>query len=246
MVRILIAVLFLGFMAGCGVNSTFVYKPGAPAAARLTLPVKVAVLPFVDGTEDFTRRGSVLAGDVLTYNLAKAGWGGVMTALTPELWAKAFAEELAASRGFRSVRFYYNESELLDEDIRIEGTLAKATLSAAFEQPNEFAISLRALRRTNNQPVWEKNVTRRWTNHNSLYDGCGALSIQCMVDRHKADTNRVMLNIFTEAGADLAKTLSSQSRKPAGEDGTSPAVSPLPLPDAESVDETIEGIIKGK
>lgn len=92
MVRILIAVLFLGMMAGCGVNSTFVYKPGAPAADRLMLPVKIAVLPFVDGTEDFTRRGSVFDGDSLAYNLAKAGWGGVITALTPELWAKAFAE----------------------------------------------------------------------------------------------------------------------------------------------------------
>lgn len=246
MVRILIAVLFLGLTTGCGINSTFVYKPGAPAADRVTLPMKVAVLPFADGTADFTRSGSVLDGDSLAYNLAKAGWGGVITALTPELWAKAFAEELAASRGFRSVRFVYSESELVDEDIRIEGTLVKATLSAAFEQPNEFSITLRALRRTNNQPVWEKNVTKRWINHKSLYDGCGALSIQCMVERHKADTNRVMLEIFKEAGVDLAKALSPRFGKPPEEDGISPDALPSPQPDAESMDETIEGILKGK
>ncbi|MGZ5385729.1 MAG: hypothetical protein ACXWH0_17345, partial [Acidimicrobiia bacterium] len=87
MKRVLIAAMVLVLTAGCAVNSTFVYKPGAPAAGGPKLPVKVAVLPFKDGTEDFTERGSFLSG-AYSYNLSKAGKIGAISALPPNLWAK--------------------------------------------------------------------------------------------------------------------------------------------------------------
>ncbi len=218
------AVALLLSMAGCGVNSTFVYKPGGPAAGGPKLPVKVAVLPFKDGTEDFTDRGSIFSGG--HYNLAKAGIAATMTPLTPELWAKSFAEELAISGNFRSARFFYSPSELTDEDFFVEGTLTKAYIGKLWDDGNEFAISLRALTKNDKRLVWEKEVSRVWKNTLALYKGCGSMAIQCMVDRHHADTNRVMREMFAEARADLVATLSSNpgGRPEAG--GLSPAASP--------------------
>ncbi len=228
------AAVALVLMAGCGVNSTFVYKPDAPAAAGMKLPVKVAVLPFKDGTEDFTKRGGVLAPETLYYNLAKAGIGGQITALTPDLWAKAFADDTAAAGVFRSVRFVYGPSELVDEDIYIEGTLEKATVAGAWVNPSEFALGLRALRRADKKPVWEKEVTRAWKNTPAMYKGCGGFGIQCMVDRHHADTNRVMREMFAEARADLVATLASNP-------GGRPEAGGLP-PAGEAREEEFVGI----
>ncbi len=222
-----VAAIALLLMAGCGVNSTFVYKPGAPAAGGRKLPVKVAVLPFKDGTEDFAKRGGVLAPETLYYNLAKAGIGGQITALTPDLWAKAFADDMAAAGVFRAARFVYTTSELVDEDLYIEGTVEKATASGAWVNPNEFTLGLRALRRTEKKPVWEKEVSRAWKNTPAtLYKGCGSMAVQCMVDRHHADTNRVMREMFAGAWADLVATLAFLSGGRAGEGGLPPAASP--------------------
>jgi hypothetical protein len=242
-------------MAGCSTNSTFVYKPAAPVAGLQKFPVNVAVLPFKDGTEDFTKRGSVLAPETLYYNLAKAGIGGQITALTPDLWAKAFADDMAASGAFRAVRFVYGPSELVDEDLYIEGTLEKATASGAWVNPNEFTLGLRAIRRADKKPVWEKEVSRAWKNTaTTLYKGCGGVAIQCMVDRHHADANRVMQEIFAEARADLVAALASESGRQAGEGGLPPASlrearqekGTSTPPAQESVEQTIERLLREK
>jgi len=229
-------------MAGCGVNSTFVYKPAAPAAGGPKLPLKVAVLSFKDGTEDFTDRGSLFNGG--QYNFAKAGLAGHMTALTPELWAKSFAEELAVSEIFRSARFLYSPSELADEDFFVEGTLKKAYIAKRVGDVNEFAISLRALARSENRVVWAKEVTRQWKTPNGLEAGCG-MNIQCPVDRDHAEYNRVMREIFTEAKEDLLATLASGSGDRAGDGGLPLTVSPAP-PAPESTEQTIDRILKEK
>lgn len=232
MKRALIATMVLALTAGCGLNSTFVYKPSAPAMGGPKLPVKVAVLPFQDGTEDFTKRGSEWSPGTLMFNLAKSGIGGQITALTPELWAKAFADDTAASGAFRKARFIYSPSELVDEDFYIEGTVKRAYAAVALDKPNEFALGLRALRRADKKPVWEKEVTRAWDIQKTLYDGCGRVQNQCRVDRYHADTNRVMQEMFAEARADLAATLAVLSESRAGEAG---------LPEG-----TIERILKAK
>lgn len=247
------AAVALVLMAGCGVNSTFVYKPDAPAAAGMKLPVKVAVLPFKDGTEDFTDRGSVFISGG-QYNVAKAGIAATMTALTPELWAKSFAEDLAASGVFRSVRFIYGPSELVDEDISIEGTLTKAYVAKMFENFNEFAVSLRALTRSDKRIVWEKEVTRRWKTPGNTYAGCG-MGFQCGVDKFKAEYNKAMQGMFAEARADLVATLSSnQGGWPeagglpvvVGEPARPGTSRPSAPPAQESTEQTIERILKGK
>ena len=252
MKRLLIAALALALMAGCGVNSTFVYKPGAPAAGGPKLPLKVAVLPFRDATEDFTTRGSVFSPGGLTINLVKAGIPGTAAALTPELWAKSFADDLTASGAFQTVRFVYSPSELLDEEFFIEGTVEKAYAIGSWDKPNEIALGLRAVRRTDNRPAWEKEVTRVWTPR--ILGGCG-IGNQCVLDQRYADINRVMQGLFAEAGADLVRTLASLPEGRAGEDGLPPAVSPggarkgelTPAPqDTESPEQTIERIFKAK
>jgi hypothetical protein len=242
-------------MAGCSVNSTFVYKPGAPMAGGAKLPVKIAVLPFKDGTENFTRRGSEWNPGTLMFNLGKAGIGGKITALTPELWAKAFADDMAASGAFRAVRFIYSPSELVDEEFYIEGTLEKAYATVALVEPNKFAIGLRALRRVDNRLVWEKEVTRAWNIQKTLYDGCGRVQNQCRADRYHANTNRVMREMFAEARAGLVSTLASLSGSRAGEGGlpviggepARPGTSrPSAPPAPESAEGTIERILKEK
>jgi hypothetical protein len=243
----------LALMTGCSVNSTFVYKPGAPVAGGAKLPVKIAVLPLKDGTDNFTDRGSIFSGG--HYNLAKAGIAATMTPLTPELWAKSFSEELAVSGSFRSSRFLYSPSELADEDFFVEGALTKAYIGKLWDDGNEFAISLRALTKSDKRLVWEKEVSRAWKNTLALYQGCGGMAIQCMVDRHHADTNRVMQGMFAEARADLVATLASLSE--IGTDGqgsravpsvTGEAAKPgtFGSPAQESSEQTIDRILKGK
>ncbi|HEY3490491.1 MAG TPA: hypothetical protein VGK27_10290 [Candidatus Deferrimicrobiaceae bacterium] len=242
----LVAGLVLWVLAGCSVNDRFVFKPGMPPVAGAKLPMKVAVLPFGDGTEDFTQRGGFLVDQKnLIFNLAKTGYSGFITALPPELWAKALAEDLAASGIFREVRFVYSPSELVDEEISIEGTVEKAYAFGAFYTPNRFALRLRASWRKDRKPFWEKGVERVWNTDEAAFTRCG-ISRQCIADESHAEVNRVMRELFAEAGSDLARTLASLPGGQTGGDERTPAATPAQSPVPGSVDETIEAILKGK
>lgn len=247
MKRILIVAIWLFLLTGCAGNTMFIYKPSTPAEGVRKLPLKVAVLPFKDATEDFTKRGNVLLDqEHLMLNLAKTGMGNAITPITPELWAKAFADDLASSGDFQKASFIYSPSELKDEEFIIEGAVEKAYFSDAGGTPNEFTLSLRALERTDNRLIWEKEISRAWkTTPNTLYYGCG-MGAQCYVDRLHTEINKVLQSIFAEAREDFVKTLEPLSKKQTGDYGRSPAALPASLPAAESVDETIEGILKGK
>ncbi len=223
MKRVLIAAMVLVLMAGCGVNSTFVYKPGGPAVAGPKLPVKVAVLPFKDGTENFTKTGSVLSPGTV-FNLVKGGMPSTITPLPPELWSKLFADELAASGNFRAVRFAYSRSEFPDADLWIDGIVMKAYWPNSIEAPNRFALSFVASRGRDNEVVWEREVARESKIPADMVKGCG-LGIQCQVDRIHAELNRQMQALFAQARADLVATLASISGSQAGEGGL-PAASP--------------------
>ncbi len=243
---VLFTALALTALAGCASNTTFVYKPSAPVTDGAKLPVKLAVLLFTDDTEDFTQRGNVLHPETLSYNLAKTGIKGSINALTPEYWAKAFADETAASDDFLAVRFVYTESELSGEDYRIEGTVEKATIKGG-DKPNEFAIRLRAIRQVDRVPVWEKLVSRHWKRTAAeLVAECGPRNIECRVNRHRQDLDQAMRDIFTEARTDLLRTLAPFSRGRAGNVSLPSDVSSTPQPSSESVDDTIKDILKGK
>ena len=236
--RLLLGGLLLLLAAGCSTTPTFVYKPGPPEAGVTRVPVKLAVLPFADGTEDFIRRGKVLEPETLRFNLAKSGIDGQINALTPAFFAKSFAEELAASGRFRSVRFLSTAAELVDEDYRIEGTVENATVSGAWNQPNDFVLHFRALRGEDRLPVWEKTVSRSFVNTPDLYAGCGTFDRQCQFDRGQARMNEVIRGIFLEARQDLLAYLARDR----GDINERPDRQASP----ESVDVTIESILQGK
>ena len=253
MKRILVAAVALVLLAGCvsnknlageGSGMTFVYQPNVPVVGGPKLPVKVAVLPFKDGTEDFTKRGSVFDAENLVFNLAKSGIDGIINPLIPELWAKAFADDMAASGSFRAVRFVYSPSELVDEEFYIEGTLEKAYAAGGWTKPSVYAIGFRAVRRSDNRPAWEKEVTRELMSRKSDFDGCGT-KMRCMADRSHAAMNLVMQGMFAEARTDFMAALGSPPGGRSGEDGLPPAASPTP-PAPGSVEETIERILKEK
>ena len=258
MKRFLIAAIGLVLLAGCVSNknlpakasgTTFVYEPNARAAVGPKLPVKVAVLPFKDGTENFTTHGSVFAPDSFTINLVKAGIPGTSTALTPELWAKSFTADMTTSGAFRAVRFVYNRSELVDDDFFIEGTVERAYGTGSWDKPNEIALGFRAVRRADNRLVWEKEVTTGWIWMRP--GGCGG-GHQCVVDQRYADVNNAMQALFAEARADLVATLASFSGSGAGEGGLPAAAWEATRPETstppaqESTEQTIDRILKGK
>jgi len=223
---------FLAVTAGCAVNSRLTYKPNPPAAGGPKLPVKVAVLPFTDGTENFTMRGSAL-GDG-RYNLAKAGMFKSMDALTPEFWGKAFADDLAASGSFRSVRFVFAPSEIGDEAYLVDGTLKKVYLAASLNYANEILVSFRATRISDGKVVWEKEIDKVWKTPMSVNTDCG-LAIQCRIDGMHADWNKWIAAVFSEAREDLAGTLAGLAEGGAAGQAA-----------GESVDRTIDRILKGK
>jgi hypothetical protein len=230
-------------LAGCAVNSTFVYKPGGPAVAGPKLPMKVAVLPFKDGTDNFTQTGSVLSLGTV-FNLVKGGMPSTITPLPPELWSKLFADELTASGTFRVVRFVYTRSEFPEADLWIDGMVRKAYWPNSMEAPNRFALSFVARRGGDNEVVWEREVARESNMPADLNKGCG-LGIQCLVDKIHVELNRQMQALFAEARADLVATLASRSGSRAGEGGLPQAGSPA-APASESPEQTIERILKEK
>lgn len=240
--RLVPLVFLLVSLTGC-LNTTFVYKPVHPVPPPAPLPVTIAVLPFADGTENFTKRGGILAED-LTYNLAKAGVYATINALTPDLWARAFADELSASKRFKGVRFVYSRPEAAQEDLYIEGTLEAASIAGTVNRPSHFALALRALRRNDNSLAWGTNVNKTWMWR--PYTECG-LDVQCALDIYHDDVRNAMQGLFLEAISDLAATLSAENRgKNLRQTNGIVPMEPTPQPTAGSVDETIENILKEK
>jgi len=223
--------------AGCASTRPFVYQPGTPRAGTPHVAAKVAVLPFQDGTEDFTRLGNVFNADSLVFNIAKSGIGGTIAAVTPPLWARAFADDLSASGRFQAAHFAFDASEVTDEEYVVDGTVRKAYASGGWEKPSEYALELRAVRRKDGRPVWERTVARSPKGDRSAYDGCGA-SLECMNDRVHAELNKILHELFDEAGEDLAKALGG--RPAAGARDAAKGAEP------ESVERTIQRIMEGK
>jgi len=182
-------------LAAAGCASPFRYQPRGAAAPGPRLAVRVVVLPFSDGTEDFVER--IVYGKERRWNLAKKGFVDQIGALPPELWSKALAEELDASGRFQRVRFAYGSADLAGEDLAIEGTLLKA-----YGPPGEWALALRAVRLKDGSEVWARQVSRTFERWN-------------MRQVHPW-LNRAMQEMFEEAGADLARTLAGAGAGPAG------------------------------
>jgi len=243
---LLIAALMVTMTGGCSVNSPFVYRAAPPAPGVQSFPLRVAVLPLKDGTADFITSGSMLDSDRATFNLAKTGISYVIDPLTPELWAKWFAADLAASGLFSEATFLYAPSELTDEDIYIEGTVEKAYAIGIWVEKHDLALVFHARRRVDDQLVWEKTVRSVSTSRRNIYQGCSWKSSKCMSDQLHLLLNDEVWRMFAEARSDLVKTLQKGSNSLPTQDHlqTGAEEEAQRLPAAESTDTTIEQILR--
>jgi hypothetical protein len=235
--------LLLLLTAGCALNPTFIYRPTPSEEFGSTLPVKIAVLPFRDGTAENTRQDSSLRGYV---NLAKTGIDYGPAAFPPNRWGKAFADELAASGKFRAVRFVSDISEGDDDEIIVAGTVTKADVPIlGGSDPVRFAVILNARIGRDKPPFWNKVVSRYDALGVGYALGCG-LDRQCAIDQRHAHHNDLLREMFLEARVALAESLSSRSGSRVKESGFSPSATPSQQQTPVSVDETIEFILKGQ
>ncbi|MDD2900485.1 MAG: hypothetical protein PHI31_17465 [Desulfuromonadaceae bacterium] len=234
--RLLISILILTTTAGCSINTSFVYKPGAPEVDTPKLPVKIAVLPLQDGTEDFTMRGSNFSGGYV--NLSKSGLDYRLNAMQADRWGKSFADDLKSSGRFRSVRFIYDATEAAENEVIIAGTITKAYLSIqGGPVPSSLAVTLNARLGTQGKVFWEKSVAREESLEKGYGVGCG-FSRQCAVDQCHTHYNNILRGVFFEARQDLVMTLEHSSASK-DEQSSKSTVS-------ESADRLIEQIMREK
>lgn len=212
--RWMIPMVLLVLTTAC--KTTFVYKPSGPVAGGPTLPEKLAVLPFADGTVD---------NGYKYWNLARQGAKNTADSfapLPPEFWSKALADDLAASRRFGGVRFVYSAAEAADADYVIEGTLLES-----YVPPGRFALALQTVRSKDRTVVWEGRVERTFS-HYDFYELSPML-------------NDAMRSMFAEVGAELAAVLGGKAKAP----GSNPPPG-ASSPGGDSVDDTIRKILQGK
>ncbi|TRZ97203.1 MAG: hypothetical protein D4R80_07445 [Deltaproteobacteria bacterium] len=236
MKRVLILFLSASILAGC--SSGFVYqrKP-VPAQEGPVLPVKVAVVAFQDGTEDFTSRGNIIAGSV--FNLARTDINGLslnsgaafsVSSLPAAQWSKSLAEDMDASGAFRSVKFVFGPSEVTDEEIVVEGVLTKANFTTIDGKPDEFLLHLKLRRMPGGAVVREGDVGRNGIRPPGLTSGCFGYG-GCVIDRIHGYLNGVMQGIFADIRRDLVLAFSPP-----------PAKKP-DVPGQESPEEVIKNIL---
>lgn len=209
--------------SGCATRP-FVYRPNGPAGVP-PVPVRVAVLPFENGTEDFVE---VIRHERKLWNLSRASYFEVIEALPPERWARDLAADLAASGRFASVRFVYSLAELAGEEVVVEGTLVRAYLMGV--GGGEFELALRARATRDGKALWAALLVRthpRWD--------ASQLHRWAQGD---------MAEMFAEAGEGLAQALAA--RPVAGSAAPGPKPSAGRPAEGEPVDETIRRILEGK
>jgi len=233
MKRLLILLLSASFLAGCSSGLVYQRKPDA-AQDGPKVPVKVAVVAFRDGTEDFTSRGNIFSGHV--FNLARTDINSLSLSPVPVFsvsslftvsslpaanWSKALVEDMAASGAFRSVKFVFGPSEVTDEDIVVEGALAKAYFTTISDKPDEFVLHLKVRRVSDNTVVREGDVGRSGVRPSGLTTTCFTYG-GCVVGRINGYLNGVMQEIFADVRRDLVRTLAPPPAEkkpvPPGED----------------------------
>ncbi len=211
--------LFVSLLWLYGCSSGFVYqRREAPAQDGPKLPLKVAVVAFEDGTEDFTSRGNLFSGYV--FNLAKTDINGLslntgaafsVSSLPAAQWSRALAEDMAASGAFRSVKFVFGPSEATDEEIVVEGALTKACFTTIKDKPDEFVLHLKVRRMPENTIIREGDVGRSGVRPRDLKSGC--IIGSCVIERIHGYLNGVMQGIFADIRRDLVLALAPPPEK---------------------------------
>ena len=217
--RVLLLAVALAAASGCA-PTPFVYRPSGPAGVP-PVPVKVVVLPFENGTDDFVEstRGP---GQRKIWNLSRASFMEFIEALPPERWARELAADLAASGRFAGARFVYSREELSGDEVVVEGTLVRAYL---WNIPaGQFELALKASAVRGGRPLWEARVARTndpW-NPKKLHEWA----------------QEDMAGMFAEAGEGLAKALGARPAARSSPTGAAAAGEPF--------DDTIRRILEGK
>lgn len=134
--------------------------------------MKVGVLPFKDGTEDYVKKGKSFPVD-LTYNLARTSRADMFPQLEPAIVGKYFADELESSGAFESVEFLLGGEGKEKKDVFVGGTIkiaefyvrapilgSKVQLRATFE----FEASDRR-----GENFWRQTVRRPWIDWSVLH-----------------------------------------------------------------------------
>lgn len=216
--KVLMTLLSASILAGCSSGLVYQRKPGA-AQEGPTLPVNVAVVAFRDGTEEFTSRGNIFSGHV--FNLARTDINGLslnigaaysVSSLPAALWSKTLSEDMAASGTFRSVKFIYSPSERTDEEIIVEGALAKAYYTTIADKPDEFVLHLKVRRMSDNTIIREGDVGRVAVGPRGLLASCLTYG-GCVVGRIHDYLNGVMQGIFADVRRDLVLALAPPPEK---------------------------------
>jgi len=214
----------------CACAPRFAYKPataktpGGPAKFAL----RVAVLAFEDGTENFTKRGSPFGG--YEFNLARTGINGLavgtgaayeVSPMPPVFWARALVDDLSASGEFAAARLVFSRSELAGDDILVEGVLKHASMNNKPKQePDRFALHLRFFRLPDRAVLWEGDVGRAVIRPKDLTRGC--MTGSCAIARINDYLNDVMRAVFSDARAALNSALSPRVAPPRKPEGGEP------------------------
>jgi hypothetical protein len=173
-------VLTLAGLSGCALHP-IVYLPNAPLVQQPEFPLRVAVLPFKDGTKDEPFHQKSLSIPLVVLNDRQ--WTNIAKAVAspayfpPKAWGKALATELQASGLFKEARFETIEP-VTNADILIEGTVNESTLLnqtigvifvivTSGGGTQDFSFTLRARRPDALQPFWETTVERHLKGGNS-------------------------------------------------------------------------------
>lgn len=202
--RILTGVL-AGLTALAGCMPHIVYKPSSVVSEKQLFPLRVAVQPFKDGTEDPPASKKFLIPAIFIRSVdhwnAARSMGSHPALLPPELWAKSLSTELRHQKLFTDVQYGQAAGEPAP-DIVIEGTLNKAEIENRVIMlvifpiyvtgRQDYALSLRALRAGDRKLIWSGKVER---------------SIPKLQSTSGEPTAAVMQSMLVEATQEMVKGL---------------------------------------
>lgn len=228
----LLALLTLG---GCVPH--VVYKPSSLVSEKPVIPLRVAIQPFKDGTDDPPARKMILIPAIFLkskdyFNFAKP-MGNMPAILPAELWSKSLAAELHHSGYFTEAKFG-QDLETGAPDLLIEGTLLKAEVENRIVMivifpvyvagSQDYSFSLRVVRAGDRKILWSGKVER---------------SIPKLSPSSGEGYAAIMQSMMVEAAQNLVKAYQASSAE-----WQTGAAAASPAPAAGTVNESVEDILK--
>ncbi len=213
------------FLGGCASYKGFIYQPNPAISEKPLIPVQVAVLPFQDGTPEWNQDGSFCNMTkfpmILSLGEAFQDKDKMPPFIPPERWARDFAQELAASGAFSSVRYAEGGIDP-GADLLVQGKVLRALLhNGILGTSYDYSAEFRAVRALDGAVLWEKTIARKH----------GA-SMSDPVELTKA----LWQSLFGEARDELVKALEVRRSELFGPKGA-------PAAPASGTEESVEDIL---